>query len=425
MDQTKPRSLTLDGLTWPRALSFISGLGMIAASVLTIRHFFMANYPATIFTGSFCDISAFFNCDSSAFSPIAQLFGVPLGYFGLVMGALVVLGTVIPSPAFERTNKSLSLLNVLGVVGPLPLLRVRPSTACACSAPATIVFSIMSFVLFWLYGLGRGERGFLARWARPSFRLIVVFGVIALAGAYGFLLYHDAKKEVQVGQAATIVEQYYELPKVAWPSVLSPYWSVKSTERFEDAPIRIVEYADFLCSDCYYLAQQMDKLKKDFAGKLNVVFQFFPLEGLCNKVVPEKANLHPGACEMAYLAAGNLARFPEMSEEIWANFRSARNPEWRRAFARKYGTEGAHRPTRSSTTSSRGSSTRAPSTRRPQTNYLHGIRSTPTMIINNRMIIGTLPYQHLKAIFQALVDERENGGRKFIENWVPPAKRKK
>ncbi|MGZ4886676.1 MAG: DsbA family protein, partial [Candidatus Aminicenantales bacterium] len=57
--------------------------------------------------------------------------------------------------------------------------------------------------------------------------------------------------------------------------------------------------------------------------------------------------------------------------------------------------------------------------------YSHGIRSTPTIIINNRMIIGTLPYQHMKAIFQALVDERESGGRKFIENWVPPARRKK
>ncbi len=76
------RSLTLRGLTWPRALSFISGLGMMAASVLTIIHFFQANYPATIFQGSFCDISAFFNCDSSAFSSISQVAGVPLGYFG-------------------------------------------------------------------------------------------------------------------------------------------------------------------------------------------------------------------------------------------------------------------------------------------------------------------------------------------------------
>jgi hypothetical protein len=31
----------------------------------------------------------------------------------------------------------------------------------------------------------------------------------------------------------------------------------------------------------------------------------------------------------------------------------------------------------------------------------------------------------LRAIFQALVDEREGGEKKFIENWVPPARRKK
>jgi hypothetical protein len=54
--------------------------------------------------------------------------------------------------------------------------------------------------------------------------------------------------------------------------------------------------------------------------------------------------------------------------------------------------------------------------------YSHGIRSTPTMIINNRMIIGTLPYEQLRAIFEALLDESQ-GGRGFIENWVPPAQR--
>ncbi len=108
--------MTLDGLKLPRILSFIAGSGMIAASVMTMDHFFKANYPKTIFAGSFCDISAFFNCDSSAFSKISQIMGIPLGFFGMFMGLLVVLGAVFPSEAFERTNKSLSLLNVLGVI---------------------------------------------------------------------------------------------------------------------------------------------------------------------------------------------------------------------------------------------------------------------------------------------------------------------
>jgi uncharacterized membrane protein/thiol-disulfide isomerase/thioredoxin len=423
MDNFKPRTLTLGGLTAARVLSFVSGLGMIAASVLTIRHFFLANYPATVFTGSFCDLSAFFNCDSSAFSSIAQVLGVPLGYFGLFLGTLVALGAVIPSEAFERTNKFLSLLNVLGVIGLFCYsVFVLGSLCLFCSG--YYLFSILSFVLFWIYGIDREWKNPLARFARPSTKLLVVFGLIALAGAYGFVLYHDAKKEAQAVMAAGVVKQFYELSKVAWPSFISPYWAVRSTEKFEDAPIQIVEYADFLCPDCLYLAQQLDKLKKEFAGKINVAFQFFPLEGSCNTVVPEKANLHPGACEMTFIAAGNLERFPEIYDEIWANFRSGRNPEWRRALAKKYGTEGAIGDPKVRDLVERIINTGA-EYERTSDKYLHGIRSTPTIIINNRMIIGTLPYQHFKAVFQALVDERESGGRKFIENWVPPVRRKK
>jgi len=423
MENAREKTLTLGGWTVARILSLIAGAGMITASVMTIRHFFLANYPATIFTGSFCDISAFFNCDSSAFSSISQILGVPLGYFGLFMGALVMLGGVLPSEAFERTNKSLSLLNVLGVVSLfLYSVFVLGSLCLLCSG--FYLFSIMNFILFWFYGIGRGERNLLRRWLRPSIKLLAVFAVVAAAGAYGFIQYHDAKKEAQMGTATNIVKQFYELPKVAAPSFLSPYWSVKSTDRFEDAAIQVVEYADFLCSDCFYLSQQIDKLKQEFAGKINIAFQFFPLEGLCNTVVPEKANLHPGACEMTYIAAGNLARFPEIHDEIWANFRQVRNPEWRRALARKYGTENAMADAGVRDLVERIINTGA-EYEKTSDKYSHGIRSTPTMIINNRMIIGTLPYQHLRAIFQALVEEREGGTRKFIENWVPPARRKK
>jgi len=56
--------------------------------------------------------------------------------------------------------------------------------------------------------------------------------------------------------------------------------------------------------------------------------------------------------------------------------------------------------------------------------YDYGIRSTPTMIINGRMVIGTLPYEQMQAIFQALVDEHEER-KNFMENWVPTRPPKK
>ena len=417
------RTLTLDGLTLPRILSFIAGAGMIAASFMTIDHFFKANYPKTIFAGSFCDISAFFNCDSSAFSSISQIRGIPLGFFGVFMGALVVLGTVFPSEAFERTNKSLSLLNVLGVVSLFAYsVFVLGSLCLLCSG--FYLFSIFSFILFWVYGIDHETKNIFKRWVRPSIKLLLVFALAAAAGAYGMVEYHNARKEAQAGTGVNIVRQFYELPKVAPPSFLSPYWSVRSTEKFEDAPIQVIEYTDFMCPDCLYLSQQMEKLKKEFAGKINVAIQFFPLDGECNSVVPEKAKLHPGACELTYIAAGNPARFGEIHDEIWANFASRKDPAWRAALAKKYGTENAPNDPALRELVKRIIDTGAEYERTSE-KFAHGIRSTPTMIINDRMIIGTLPYDHLRAIFRALVEEREGGSRKFIENWVPPAKKKK
>jgi len=422
MVNTHPGALTLGGWNVRRVLSFIAGLGMIAASVMTIRHFFMANYPKTIFAGSFCDISAFFNCDSSAFSEISQVFGIPLGFFGMFMGALIVLGTIFPSEAFERTNKSLSLLNVVGVVA-LFLYSVLHLGSLCLLCSGFYLFSILNFVLFALYGIDRDSRNPILRWVRPSFKLVVVFAVIAAAGAYGMIEYHGARKAAQTGTAVNIVKQFFELPKVASPSFLSPYWSVKSTDTFEDAAIRIIEYTDFMCPDCLYLSQQIEKLQKDFAGKINVAIQFFPLDA-CNSVVPEKGALHPGACELTYFAAGNPGRFAEIHDEIWANFASRKDPAWREALARKYGTEGAPKDPDIQALVKRIIDTGA-EYEKTSDKFSHGIRSTPTMIINNRMIIGTLPYDHLKAIFQALVEEHEGGPKKFIENWVEPARKMK
>jgi uncharacterized membrane protein/protein-disulfide isomerase len=418
MEYYRNRSLTLGGLTIPRLLSFLSGAGMIAASVLTIQHFFAANYPETIFTGSFCDISAFFNCDSSAFSGIAQVMGVPLGYFGLFMGSLIVLGTIIPSEAFERTNKFLSLGNFLGVIA-LLLYSVFYLKSLCLLCSGYYLFSIFNFILFAVYGIDGDRASLLDRYFRPSFRLLVVFAMVALAGAYGFVLYHDARKQAQTGTALSIVKEYYELPKVNLPSYISPYWSVRSTEKFEDAAIQVVEYGDFLCSDCLYLNEQLQKLKQEFAGKINVAFQFFPLEGKCNQVVEK--DIHPGACELACIAAAVPDRFAEIHDEIWANFRQARSPEWRAELARRYGVERAAGDPAVQEIVARSIRTGA-EYERTSDKYSYGIRSTPTMIINNRMVIGTLPYHHLRAIFQALVEERESGSRKFLESWVPSPK---
>lgn len=410
------RSLTLNGVTFPRILSFISGLGMIVASAMTIEHYFAANFPETIFEGSFCDINAFFNCDSSAFSEISQIGGVPLGFFGVIVGALVMLGTLFPSRAFERTNKSISLLNVIGVVTLLSYsVFVLGSLCLLCSG--FYLFSIISFFLFWKYGIDGESPGFLQKWIRPSILHLATFGIVTLVGAFGFAHFHEAKADAQTGGVqARIIEQYFSLPEVGPPSVISPFRAVKSTEAFEDAPIQIVEYADLLCPDCKRLADQIKQLAEEFPGKMNVAFQPFPLEALCNDVVEK--DLHPGACNVHFLAAHDPQEFKAIYDHIWSNWpppRGAERMDWIQQLGEEFGvSEGLTDPETQALVQELIQTGKE--YERTSDQFSYGIRSTPTMILNGRMVIGTLPYDQLRAIVEELI-ARAEGGSRFLEAW--------
>lgn len=401
--------------TTTRSLAFASGVGMLVFSALTMQHFFAANYPTSIFEGSFCDINAFFNCDSSATSPISAIAGVPIGWFGIMLGGLVALGAALPSAALERTNRSLALFNVVGVVILLLYSVIILGSLCLlCSG--YYVFSFVALYLYWK-GTGPEEDGApTTAWMAPSVVHLALFGTVTLGGAWGVGEYHNARKDGQAGGVASrIVSQFYSLPPTPWPSEISTYWTVRSTEDFLDAPLRVVEYGDPLCIDCRLLWEQLHRLAEEFEGQLNIAFQFFPLESACNDVVEK--DKHPGACEMSYLLAADPEHFPERLDEVFTNMRAAEAPEWRADFAARYGLEGAADDAQVRDEVHRLILTGAEYEKTSE-EFAHGIRSTPTMIINNRMVIGTLPYEHLRAIFQSLLDEYERGGDTFMESWI-------
>jgi len=116
------------------------------------------------------------------------------------------------------------------------------------------------------------------------------------------------------------------------------------------------------------------------------------------------------------MAAYDPDKFLQIHDEIFASFTLARNPEWRKELAKKYQVEDALNDEKTKEIVKRIIDT-GREYEKTSDRYAYGIRSTPTIILNNRMIIGTLPYEHLRAICQALVEEHE-GGKKFIENWV-------
>ncbi len=392
----------------------VLGGGMAVVAAITMGHFYAARFPASLAAAAACRADSFFNCANTALAPVAMIHGVPIGYFGFMLGALVALGAIVPSPRLERTTRVLVLVGaVLALLLSLYSLVWLRSLCFTCTGYT--VLALVAAALFWPWGGIGAEREVTSPFA-ASLPHLVAFAAATLVGAYGASLYWNAKVDARTGDAAArTVHQYFALDTVPAPSVLSPYWSIRSTPRFEDAPIHIVEFGDLLCSDCRFFAEQLRRLAPEFPGQINVAFQFFPLEARCNDVVTK--DLHPGACDLAYFAAFRPDLFGRIHDEVFRTWPAAKQPEWRDQLARRYGVQAALTDSATRGTVRRLILTGAEYERTSE-QYAHGIRSTPTLIVNGRMIIGTLPDEQMRAIFRAIVDQRLGRGQRFIENWV-------
>jgi protein-disulfide isomerase len=252
--------------------------------------------------------------------------------------------------------------------------------------------------------------------------LIIVLAFAGLASTTAAVSYRARYQGSRVRmdnevKSDRVVAQYLSLEPVKLPSLISPYWLARATERFEDAPIRIVYYGDPLCSDCRVLFEQLQLLEKEFAGQLNIAYQFFPLEARCNDVVEK--DIHPGACDLSYMMAARPQSFRALHDEILSHLDSAKTAPWRARFAEKHDLAGALADSALQARVHaliRTGAEYAPTSPK----YKNGIRSTPTLIVNERMIIGTLPLPQLRAIFQALVYASQAEQGNFIESWINP-----
>jgi protein-disulfide isomerase len=76
-----------------------------------------------------------------------------------------------------------------------------------------------------------------------------------------------------------------------------------------EAPVIIVEYADFQCGGCAQSQPRMEELVEEYGDKLGIVFRHFPLNGHQNSI----------AASSAVEAAGLQGLFFEMADLVFKN----------------------------------------------------------------------------------------------------------
>jgi uncharacterized membrane protein len=357
--------------------------GIIASSAYLMHHYFAVVFPTGLATSSLCEISSFFNCDTASYSPLSNIFGIPIALYGILYGIYIVVSFIFKSEEMEGTIYFISLINVIGCI----ILFAYSLIALGSLCPFCTVYYVLGGIVWFIYFKFSDIR-------KPSIKILAIFFVTALLpSAIVWKISHN-KTVAQSSLATDLIKQYNSLADLGEPSMESPYKINVAYDKFIDAPIRISIFSDFQCPACARLSESIEDVVRKYKKTINIQYFFYPLDPDCNSSV--KIPMHPSACKASYLAACLKDDFFEVHNLIFKNYHNL-TPGWLHELATKRGVRDCMND---------------PKTKEKVINIVnageeYGLQSTPTMIINGKKIEGALPKNQLFMILDELL--KRNG----------------
>jgi len=258
---------------------------------------------------SFCNFSEAVSCDKVALSGYSALLGVPLAAWGAL--AYLAMAALAASALLRRPRTTwpagLALL-LSGAMSALALALAYVSEVLIRSLCVMCLGSwIASFALLGVsIAMVRRAGGLRAALqadvaevrARPFFPTACA-GVLA-AAAVGLLAFHARSAPPSTAATTTTAPAGEALP-------VGPPGSVV-----------VYEFSDYLCPVC---AREHVALKPLLAARPDVrlVRRFFPLDNVCNRIIPR--TFHVGACQMARagVCAERQGKFEAFDDAAYAN----------------------------------------------------------------------------------------------------------
>ncbi len=235
---------------------FLAFAGIFVAGYLSYSHFAKITVP--------CGANS--ACNFIQNHPSSQWFGIPVAVFGL--GAyltLALLGVLRSKKGLAGSTKlGILMINIsgLGTVISLYLsyyalseLRARCDWCLASAAIMTLLFLSLAA----LHGLNQESEG------NPSadLPLVAAFAVLALGGIGGV-----ATTQQRLGAQTKSVANVTVDSLIPFPDMF---------EGAKDAPVTVIEFADFYCPGCRSSYPELRRLLQTFPGKVRIAFGHYPL----------------------------------------------------------------------------------------------------------------------------------------------------
>lgn len=393
----------------PRALSPATGpllscyrgirgaatLGLLSALYLTWHYKLFLSGAGD---QALCNVSQVINCDRIAASEWSRLFGLPLAAWGVGGYVALIAHTTkaLRRAAFSRERGGPSdyvfstLLLILpfaaglAILPTVSLVQVRAlCLGCAVSWIADLGLLLFGILLFKrARALGPAPRALRLLW--PSLAL----GALALA----LLAWYARPSASPPPEEA---KPPAERPRVPLETGdLTAIDSLTPVLGNPAAPITIVYFTDFQCPYCKLQTEALKELLARRPRAVRVIYRHYPLDHSCNLRLTRTA--HPYACQLARLAmeAHRRGLFQEWSQEIWRAQESL-TPERIREIAERYGLDLAR--------AEQDAEIRRRLAQDISLAERSGVDSTPTLILQGRLLRGYQPVERLESFVSALL----------------------
>jgi len=186
----KEKSLTLNGLTGINVLSILTSIAIIGTCIYLISHYTQTHFPDGLGgESSLCNINDYFTCSHATKSRASNVLGIPVAFFGMMVGFFFLFGSIFPSKEFEKTNSFISKINITGVVLFFGYSLISLGSLC----PMCTLFyglSIIQAFLFYKFGINS---------YKPDFKILSVLTLIFIgSSAIVWNHYQDKKIKQQI-----------------------------------------------------------------------------------------------------------------------------------------------------------------------------------------------------------------------------------
>jgi uncharacterized membrane protein len=397
-----------------KLLLAFAALGLVAASWSSYVHYSLLTVPGYT---SFCDVSGAVSCTQAYLSQYGSLWGVPVA-----LGGVVYFATVLLIAAFAGRSSVKAAENVPAYVFALSTLALafvlylswasffKLNTVCLLCA-TTYIAVIALFIIsagattFPMTSLPRRASTDIARLVKSplglalaavlaagTFVLLNVFPREAHAAAQssGTAAAPSSTGTASAASPAPGLTDQQKLDFIKWYEV-QPKVSVPVDP--EGAKVLVVKFNDYQCPPCRQSFMDYKPIIEKYkaTGQLKFVLKHFPLETECNASM--QGDLHPASCEAAaaVVMAQSRGTADKLEEWFFAN-QPTLSPESVKAAAasvagiKDFDAQYARALTLVKTDAGLGA--------------LLGAKSTPTFIINGRVVAGALPPAYFEAAIQ-------------------------